>query len=261
MTSASEANDEAAKVEGKGKDGAKVGFEVRHLTQMPTHLARTALGVRPCVAFLEPRSTSGADRDGGVGTAAALIPRLDAKEVAEVFSAPLHDFLTTHPRFHPKAEDDGDARGSRDRWYEGRWIHWHDTHFRMHSFHVPRTKENQILSKPVRSRSSSPHKAGTWSKDTTERERIVGDGHEVQQTHYTVFGMTARILVDCARVAYGSSPDFEHSEETGDEDLIGRLLDRGSLDEVLELGRRSGARESNESGATITEKRKKVGRL
>jgi hypothetical protein len=41
--------------------------------------------------------------------------------------------------------------------------------------------------------------------------------------------MTARILVDAARVAYGEEPEFEHNSHFGDEDMIGRLLKMGRM--------------------------------
>lgn len=44
--------------------------------------------------------------------------------------------------------------------------------------------------------------------------------------------MTARILVDAARVAYGEEPEFEHNSHHGDEDMMGRLLKMGRLSEV-----------------------------
>ena len=46
---------------------------------------------------------------------------------------------------------------------------------------------------------------------------------------FRVFGMTARILVDAARVAFGREPVFEHNSHFGDEDLIGRLITEGRL--------------------------------
>jgi len=46
---------------------------------------------------------------------------------------------------------------------------------------------------------------------------------------FRVFGMTARILVDAARVAFGREPAFEHNSHFGDEDMIGRLIREGRL--------------------------------
>jgi hypothetical protein len=48
--------------------------------------------------------------------------------------------------------------------------------------------------------------------------------------------MTARILVDAARVAYGEEPEFEHNSHFGDEEMIGRLLKLGRLSEVRKKG-------------------------
>ena len=41
--------------------------------------------------------------------------------------------------------------------------------------------------------------------------------------------MTARILVDGARVAYGEEPEYEHNSHFGDEEMIDRLLKIGRL--------------------------------
>ena len=43
--------------------------------------------------------------------------------------------------------------------------------------------------------------------------------------------MTARILVDAARVAYGREPEYEHNSHFGDEDMIAKLLSIGRLNE------------------------------
>lgn len=48
--------------------------------------------------------------------------------------------------------------------------------------------------------------------------------------------MTARILVDAARVAYGREPDFEHNSHFGDEDMIGRLVREGMLGDRVKRG-------------------------
>ena len=50
-----------------------------------------------------------------------------------------------------------------------------------------------------------------------------------QVTRYRVFGMTARILVDAARVAYAQEPEFEHNSEFGDEPMIAKLRKMGRL--------------------------------
>ncbi|RQM06936.1 hypothetical protein DH86_00000087, partial [Scytalidium sp. 3C] len=77
---------------GLPQDDSKIPkpFRIEQLCQLPFSLAKTALAVRPCVAFLHSDDTSGSP-SGNVGE--SMIPRLDAKEVAAVFSAPFHNFL------------------------------------------------------------------------------------------------------------------------------------------------------------------------
>ena len=53
---------------------------------------------------------------------------------------------------------------------------------------------------------------------------------------FRVFGMTARILVDVARVAYAQEPNFEHNSHFGDEDMIVRLRKLGRLGEIKRPG-------------------------
>lgn len=48
-------------------------------------------------------------------------------------------------------------------------------------------------------------------------------------TRHRVWGMTARILVDAARIAYGRDPEFSFVERVGDEEMIKNLLDKGEL--------------------------------
>ena len=52
---------------------------------------------------------------------------------------------------------------------------------------------------------------------------------ESQIQRYRVFGMTARMIVDCARVAYGREPEFEHNSHFGDEMMIAQLRRMGRL--------------------------------
>jgi 8-oxo-dGTP pyrophosphatase MutT (NUDIX family) len=63
-------------------------FRIEQLCEMPTNLAKTELVVRPCVAFLHSYDPETGE-DGNV--AEKLLPRLDAREVAAVFSAPFYN--------------------------------------------------------------------------------------------------------------------------------------------------------------------------
>jgi hypothetical protein len=78
-------------------------------------------------------------------------------------------------------------------WYRGMWTTFHGETRRMHSFFVPGED------------SASPAKC------------------------HKVFGLTARILVDVARIGYGRSPTFEHHRAMGDEDLAARLLEQDGI--------------------------------
>lgn len=46
---------------------------------------------------------------------------------------------------------------------------------------------------------------------------------------YRAFGLTAQILVDAARVAYGEDPRFEFDSRVGEEGMLGRLMEMGRM--------------------------------
>lgn len=82
----------------------------------------------------------------------------------------------------------------------------------MHQFFV-RTR-----SLVIRPRNNNSHNEAT---DTQEQ------AGQVQR--HRVFGMTARIVVDAARVAYDLEPEFEHNSHFGDEEMISKLQRLGRL--------------------------------
>ena len=149
---------------------------------MPTSLARTHVAARPCVAFL---STGPQPTD--VDVESSLIPRLNAKEVAAVFTAPLYRFV--------RMGDDA-SRAKDGIRHEASWINIEGGRWRAHRFFVPR------------------------------KDAPAGDEKE-----FMVWGMTARILVDVARLAYGIAPDFEHVEQMGEEILMERMMQAGKMKE------------------------------
>jgi hypothetical protein len=67
------------------------------------------------------------------------------------------------------------------------------------------------------------------------QECIGGRQKSVKIKRNRVFGLTARILVDAARVAYAEEPEIEHSRHMGDEDLIVAVRERGVLDDISKL--------------------------
>lgn len=69
------------------------------------------------------------------------MPRLNAREVAAVFSAPLYNFL--------KAADLPPPPGQAlppGHWYDGAWTAWKGVPWRVHNFYVP--VNNQRVSRP-----------------------------------------------------------------------------------------------------------------
>lgn len=180
-------------------------FRVEHLCEMPTNLAKTELVVRPCIAFLHSHDPK-TGQDASV--AEKLLPRLDAQEVAAVFSAPFRNFL-----YSEDIATETDLPGKPTDWYKGTWTDWHESRWRMHHFFVPVT--NQVVSKPKKS----------------EGQKTVAD-HLDGKERFRVFGMTARILVDAARYAYDQEPTFEHNSHFGDEEMIRRLRRIGRLGDI-----------------------------
>ena len=63
-------------------------------------------------------------------------------------------------------------------------------------------------------------------------DHLVAQEESGQVQRYRVFGMTARIIVDAARVAYQEEPEFEHNSHFGDEAMIANLRRLGRLSEV-----------------------------
>jgi 8-oxo-dGTP pyrophosphatase MutT (NUDIX family) len=218
-------------------DSKLKGFKVEHLCELPANLAKTELGVRPCVAYLSPTSGSNTASSSTTGSEVEdrLIPRLDPKEVAAVFTAPFHAFLKkdwSGPGPAPIQKN-----GKPEKWYRGSWTDWHESRWRMHNFYIPKPppsspemRRNAANSQPQAK--SSEHGSGMPEGDDPRPEPSALD----DLTTFRVFGMTARILVDAARVAYGEEPEFEHNSHFGDEEMIGRLLKMGRLSEVRKKG-------------------------
>ncbi|KAF1837540.1 NUDIX domain-containing protein [Decorospora gaudefroyi] len=213
------------------------GFSLEHLCELPTNLAKTELAVRPCVALLRPTHTSSSSSEANnLSVEEKLIPRLDPKEVAAVFTAPFHNFLRKEWEGEGPAPVQKDGRP--EKWYRGSWTDWHESRWRMHNFYMPRPppSPSSMLSNPSNSSpSSSPEPSSHQALPSGDDPRPEPSALDSLST-FRVFGMTARILVDAARVAYGEEPEFEHNSHHGDEDMIGRLLKMGRLSEVRRKG-------------------------
>ena len=215
------------------------GYTVEHLTELPTNLAMTELGVRPCVAYLKTPAPSPLNTNPDA--ARDILPKLDAKEVAALFTAPFHNFLR-------EKDEDPAQREIEGEWYKGSWHSWHESAWRMHNFSVPVNSSTAFLAKasseePLKDASAETEKPSPAPESNKKAEP--GKGSSLQpalprsfyraaedalsKPRFRVYGMTARILVDAARVAYGEEPEFEHNSHFGDEEMILRLIKIGRL--------------------------------
>ncbi|OAA42569.1 NUDIX domain-containing protein [Metarhizium rileyi] len=185
-------------------------FRIEPLCSLPPSLARTHLVVTPCVAFLHADRTHPDSPSPLVEE--SLIPRLDAREVAAVFSAPFYNFLKAHDL--PPRPGQELPPGT---WYDGAWMTFKDAPWRVHNFYVP--VNNQRVAKPRR----------------TSVQGNLGETLEVQQEQegrFKVWGMTGRLLVDAARIAYGEDPEIEHNDSFGDHDIILKAVAEGVFEEL-----------------------------
>lgn len=220
---------EAHEEVGLSRDDSQIPhpFRIEHLCQLPANLAQTELGVRPCIAYLYPDLTSSGGSSQSVEE--AIIPQLDAREVAAVFTAPFYSFLKQMDGLDHVSENAKEygveTTASPAQFYRGAWTNWHEAQWRMHSFYIP--VGNQVV---------------TWSAHDSQRNSPEKEPAEHNLTaqggieRFRVFGMTARILVDAARLAFAEEPEFEHNSAFGDEDMIGRLLKVGKLSQVRRKG-------------------------
>lgn len=185
-------------------------FRVEKLCYLPPALARTHIVVTPCVAFLHADQPRGSSLPSPI-VEDTIMPRLDAREVAAVFTAPFYNFL--------KKEDLPPQPGHQlppGNWYEGTWIQWKDVPWRAHSFYVP--VNNQRVSKPP-----------PTSELAEAAEKV--EAHEEDEGRLRVWGMTGRILVDAARLAYNEEPEVEHNDSFGDAEIITRAYEEGAFEQ------------------------------
>ncbi|KAL7927595.1 NUDIX hydrolase domain-like protein [Trichoderma austrokoningii] len=185
-------------------------FRIEQLCYLPPSLARTHLVVTPCVAFLHADQTS-ADSPPAL-VEEAMIPRLDAREVAAVFSAPFYNFLKASDL--PPREGESLPPG---HWYDGSWTNWKGEQWRVHNFYVP--VNNQRVSRPRRGSAAQIELADQLEESQDHEGR------------FRVWGMTGRVLVDAARIAYGEEPEMAHNLDFGDLNVIRIAEEEGALDE------------------------------
>ncbi|KAL2756285.1 hypothetical protein ACRALDRAFT_1081796 [Sodiomyces alcalophilus JCM 7366] len=240
-------------------------FRIEHLCELPCNMAQTHLVVRPCVAYLHidrdasttiattatttttttpPRVEDGQDDGQDDGDDMSIIPRLDAKEVAAVFTAPFHNFLLATDEPRPERTRRPLPPGP---WYDGRWMTFGGKAWRVHNYYVP--VDGQKVRKPQPDEKSPEEQTRNGEDETAAPPNSNGGGgggggtgvrrrselarklteEEKETGRYKVWGMTAHILLDAARIAYKEEPEMEHNPHLGDEELIAAAEAEGLL--------------------------------
>jgi len=165
---------------------------------------------------------------------------LNATEVAALFTAPFYNFLL-----------DADLDGSHapGLWYTGTTNQWYNGYWRTHAFGVPVSPSTLFLARVPTSYTHSRRLRSSFRGETTATSDSTvtiaapsgatvlplppplpsNEDEVLRRPRYRVFGMTARILVDCAKVAYAQEPNFLHTAPFGDEEMLNRLLAVGRM--------------------------------
>ncbi|KAF8476999.1 hypothetical protein BDZ91DRAFT_708507 [Kalaharituber pfeilii] len=230
-------------------------FQITHLAELPCSLSKTNIAVRPCVALLLPTGVGVADGGGPVVGPTAegipnldvdfdmdieslLIPRLDPKEVAAVFSVPLEAFLSKDYNPFQDATSKSATTPSQSpptKWYSGKLHNWYGRDWYMHEFMAPVWAHHAAMAGGDNT-SKAAARAGYNDKLLQPEEAALlvknrkgDDKWQIQVKYYRVWGMTAKILIDAARIAYARQPEFECLEGYGDEDMIFALYEHGML--------------------------------
>ncbi|MCJ1380378.1 hypothetical protein MMC17_003481 [Xylographa soralifera] len=102
-------------------------------------------------------------------------------------------FCAPLPKFLSDRDDMGRDAKTGSEWYKAFWGTWFNTRVRVHQFNVPRRSKER----------------------------------DAAQDIYKVFGMTARMILDTARLAYAEDPSFEYEPRIGDENVLHKLLKSG----------------------------------
>lgn len=212
-------NDQIVATNEANPDSEVQEFEGNGITDVgnfPSYLSRNMLAVTPVIAYVPtkvspsfhiPESYYGLPHVLGTNQELSTILSDDG-EVSEVFSVPLRHFLyTNHPEDSSNFQQVGKPftknhemeRTYKERgvlpWYKGEPIKWNGLAWHQHHYHVLRRTNKKIG----------------------------------EASHFNVWGMTARFLLDIARIAYDETPQMPYSSTIGDEKLILKLNEIGVL--------------------------------
>ena len=103
----------------------------------------------------------------------------------------------------------------------------------MHNFFIPKTQLGGVAtasSKNFTPQSASPSPSSSPKPPSASISTPSADTDAIdEENSYKVWGLTARILIDSARVAYDEKPEFEHNSSIGEERMLKRLFERGRI--------------------------------
>ncbi|ODV84299.1 hypothetical protein CANARDRAFT_201229 [[Candida] arabinofermentans NRRL YB-2248] len=182
------------------------GFVIEELKVLPTYLARTFLGVSPCIGFINwlDEEKAGNFNDQHVSNIV-----LNPGESSSIFSVPLKDFLQPKPRRYELKEC------LKQSYIKTKWggISWN-----LRSFIFPiSNNENEVEWLEEIQDLSSASEPG--SEDETHEDQEFGIRTR------NCWGLTANILRDLAEVVYTGDP----GSIIGEEELIKGLIDGGQM--------------------------------
>lgn len=190
------------------------GFSIDHLKVLPCYLSRTFLAVRPCVGFM---------RFGSDLLESELIHNLtltlNPGESSGIFSCPLRDFL------HPSVEEE--PAESIERLSHS--VHWGSIPWNLRSYIFPQKRLNEptwlhdiqdLLEEEHSDEDEIAKREQTPPGTPTKRQKLSLWGRlgsrrdsETKERIYDVWGLTANILHDLAKISYGHGGGIQGEEE------------------------------------------------
>lgn len=194
-------NAEASTEEKQSSTITKYSNDIEHIGELPSYLARNLLVVSPSIAYVKtpehciqdptqlPESYSGLPHVLGTNQELKTVLR-ESGEVAHVFSAPIKHFL-----YATEPENSRNRNSHAHPWYHGAVGNWNGLKWWLHYFNVLRRTGKQVG----------------------------------EPSHFLVWGLTARIIIDTARIAYEMKPEVDYNEIVGDEAVLNELVKGGYM--------------------------------
>jgi len=148
-----------------------------------------------------------------------------------VFSAQFRDFLSTGQtkeaseraaQSEQRTAMAHDGSPTPNYWYDGGWTERRGERWRQHNFYVPVDRQRVATPEPAEPVKPDRRCDETAAMNVQGQMLAATMAPTAVPTRYKVFGTTAHVLVDAARVAFGRAPEQEHSNHLGDEALIER---------------------------------------